>query len=93
MPEWPFTHLNIAGAFRLLSLAPVTFMMWPFFVLEKPPFSIGDYPNFPNLRVYFDAKTGFYFDLTSLRIGVGSAAMAQNLTDEKTLPASTYTAP
>ncbi|KAJ7920944.1 hypothetical protein B0H13DRAFT_2318853 [Mycena leptocephala] len=30
---------------------------------------------------------GFYFDLTSLRIGVWSAAIAQNLTNEKTPPA------
>lgn len=40
---------------------------------EKYP--IGNYPQFPDLRVYHDSKTGFYYELNSTRSGVWASAM------------------
>ncbi|KAJ7921024.1 hypothetical protein B0H13DRAFT_2418679 [Mycena leptocephala] len=55
---------------------------------EKYP--IGRYPQFPDRRVYYDAETGFYFELNSTRIGVWSSAMSQGKTDENKPPNSKF---
>jgi hypothetical protein len=40
---------------------------------EKYP--VGNYPQFPDLRVYRDARTGFYYELNTMRSGVWASAM------------------
>ncbi|KAJ7482056.1 hypothetical protein B0H11DRAFT_2280179 [Mycena galericulata] len=54
-------------------------------------YPIGNNPLFPELRVYYDPKTKYYFDLTPTRMGVWASHMSQGKTDEKTAPA--YTTP
>ncbi|KAJ7484886.1 hypothetical protein B0H11DRAFT_2231551 [Mycena galericulata] len=51
-------------------------------------YPIGNNPLFPELRVYYDSKTKYYFDLTPTRMGVWASHMSQGKTDEKTAPAS-----
>ncbi|KAJ7614234.1 hypothetical protein DFH06DRAFT_1344194 [Mycena polygramma] len=53
-------------------------------------YPIGNYPEFPDLRVYQDPRTKFYFELNTTRLGVWASAMAQGQTDEKTPPASKF---
>ncbi|KAJ7936405.1 hypothetical protein B0H13DRAFT_2448071 [Mycena leptocephala] len=53
-------------------------------------YPVGQHPQFPGRRVYFDAATGFYFELNSTRLGVWSSAMAQGKTDEKRLLSSNF---
>ncbi|KAK7037181.1 hypothetical protein R3P38DRAFT_3481279 [Favolaschia claudopus] len=55
---------------------------------EKYP--IGNDPRWPNLRVYHQPETGYFFDLNATRLGVWAASMSQKLTDEKTAPASRF---
>jgi hypothetical protein len=40
---------------------------------EKYP--VGNYPQFPDLSVYRDPKTGFYYELDSTQSGVWASAM------------------
>ncbi|KAJ7836154.1 hypothetical protein B0H14DRAFT_2589886 [Mycena olivaceomarginata] len=40
---------------------------------EKYP--VGNYPQFPDLRVYRDPSTGFYYELNTMRSGVWASAM------------------
>ncbi|KAF7372092.1 hypothetical protein MVEN_00067500 [Mycena venus] len=51
-------------------------------------YPVGNYPQFPDLRIYHDPKTGFYYELNSTRSGVWASAMAQGKTDENTPPVS-----
>ncbi|KAJ7939824.1 hypothetical protein B0H13DRAFT_1850587 [Mycena leptocephala] len=53
-------------------------------------YPVGQPPQFPGRRVYFDAATGFYFEINSTRLGVWSSAMAQGKTDEKRPPSSNF---
>ncbi|KAJ7905020.1 hypothetical protein B0H13DRAFT_2024068 [Mycena leptocephala] len=53
-------------------------------------YTIGNYPNFPDRRVYFDAQTGFYFELNASRLGIWASAMAQGTTDENKPPTSKF---
>ncbi|KAJ7874066.1 hypothetical protein B0H14DRAFT_2569473 [Mycena olivaceomarginata] len=55
---------------------------------EKYP--VGNYPQFPDLRVYRDPSTGFYYELNTMRSGVWASAMAQGKTDENTPPVSKF---
>ncbi|KAJ7861958.1 hypothetical protein B0H13DRAFT_2072311 [Mycena leptocephala] len=50
-------------------------------------YTIGNYPNFPDRRVYFDAQTGFYFELNASRLGIWASAME---TDENKPPTSKF---
>ncbi|KAJ7306928.1 hypothetical protein DFH08DRAFT_824429 [Mycena albidolilacea] len=53
---------------------------------EKYP--VGYYPQFPDLHVYHDPSTGFYYELNTMRSGVWASAMAQGKTDKNTPPVS-----
>ncbi|KAJ6587536.1 hypothetical protein DFH09DRAFT_1359243 [Mycena vulgaris] len=53
-------------------------------------YPIGNYPNFPQLRVYCDPTTKFYFELNSTRLDVWAAAMAKKETDENNPPSSRF---
>ncbi|KAJ7873625.1 hypothetical protein B0H14DRAFT_3438192 [Mycena olivaceomarginata] len=55
---------------------------------EKYP--VGNYPQFPDLRVYCDTSTSFYYELNTTRSGVWASAMAQGKTDENTPPVSKF---
>ncbi|KAJ7815083.1 hypothetical protein B0H14DRAFT_3746557 [Mycena olivaceomarginata] len=53
-------------------------------------YPVGNYPQFPDLSVYRDPKTGFYYELNSTQSGVWASAMAQGKTDENTPPVSKF---
>ncbi|KAJ7110691.1 hypothetical protein C8R44DRAFT_743147 [Mycena epipterygia] len=52
--------------------------------LQKPnaeleeTYPIGNYPNFPHLRVYFDPQTKLYYELNATHLGIWSSAMIDN---------------
>ncbi|KAJ6605436.1 hypothetical protein DFH09DRAFT_1067701 [Mycena vulgaris] len=51
-------------------------------------YPIGNNPLFPELRVYYDPKTKYYFDLTPTKMGVWASHMLQGKAEVKTAPAS-----
>ncbi|KAJ7740895.1 hypothetical protein DFH07DRAFT_778218 [Mycena maculata] len=53
-------------------------------------YPVGNFPQFPDIRVYRDKTTGFYYELNSTRIGIWSSSMAQGHTDEKIPPPSKF---
>ncbi|KAJ7483053.1 hypothetical protein B0H11DRAFT_1914790 [Mycena galericulata] len=53
-------------------------------------YPIGNCALFPNLRIYHDTKTDYYFDLTSTRLGIWATGMSQNKADVKTPPPSCF---
>ncbi|KAJ7895733.1 hypothetical protein B0H13DRAFT_2034671 [Mycena leptocephala] len=53
-------------------------------------YTVGNYPNFPDRCVYFDAQTGFYFELNALRLRIWASVMAQGTTDENKPPTSKF---
>ncbi|KAJ7934456.1 hypothetical protein B0H13DRAFT_2305554 [Mycena leptocephala] len=82
-PKFDYSELERTGISGSIQEQKITFNAATKDQRAKPEekYPIGNHPNFPNRRVYFDAETGFYYELNSTRIGVWSSAMAQNKAD------------
>ncbi|KAJ7079194.1 hypothetical protein C8R44DRAFT_754705 [Mycena epipterygia] len=93
VPKFDYSELEPTGVSDTIEQQKITFNKATKSERAKleETYPIGNYPNFPHLRVYFDPQTKFYYELNATRLGIWSSAMqAQKKTDEHTPPASKF---
>ncbi|KAF8217328.1 hypothetical protein K438DRAFT_1798652, partial [Mycena galopus ATCC 62051] len=91
-PAFDYSELEAAGTSDSIEQQKIAFNKSTKDEREKleEKYPISNYPNFPDIRVYKDSTTGFYFELNATRMGIWSSAMARGLTDENTPSASNF---
>ncbi|KAJ7820058.1 hypothetical protein B0H14DRAFT_3147196, partial [Mycena olivaceomarginata] len=83
MPTFDYSELEPTGASSAIQEQKLSFNKTTKDERERLEnrYPIGQYPQFADKRVYFDSKTGFYFELNSTPLGVWAAALAQGAVD------------
>ncbi|KAJ7800230.1 hypothetical protein B0H14DRAFT_3885700 [Mycena olivaceomarginata] len=83
MPTFDYSELEPASASSAIQEQKLSFNKTTKEECERLEnrYPIGQYPQFADKRVYFDSKTGFYFELNSTRLGVWAAALARGAVD------------
>ncbi|KAJ7792977.1 hypothetical protein B0H14DRAFT_3159858, partial [Mycena olivaceomarginata] len=83
MPTFDYSELKPAGASSAIQEQKLSVNKTTKDERERLAnrYPIGQYPQFADKHVYFDSKTGFYFELNSSRLSVWAAALARGAVD------------